>query len=169
MYISPENSKGDVPDIDSVYAHLLQGIEMYSKFGDIMVQGDFNAYTNIQPDYVLHDESDHSIIDDLCYKYDNAVPRNNLDQKRTNNSGKLLLNTCKETGMRIVNGRTTGDLFGKQTCITYNGCSLVEYTMVSSDLLNRIGCFKVHDFTSLSDHCPISVSKREVPRGVRNS
>ena len=97
---------------------------MYSKFGDIMVQGDFNAYTNIQPDYVLHDESDHCIIDDLCCKYDNAMPRNNLDQKRTNNSGKLLLNTCKETGMRIVNGRTTGDLFGKQTCITYNGCSL---------------------------------------------
>ena len=28
-----------------------------------MVQGDFNAYTNIQPDYVLHDESDHCIIE----------------------------------------------------------------------------------------------------------
>lgn len=45
-----------------------------------------------------------------------------VDHKRTNNSGKMLLVICKESSFRIINGRTTGDLYGEHTCITYNGC-----------------------------------------------
>ena len=44
-------------DQESVYAHLLQGIEKYSKFGDIMIQGHLNAYTNTNGDFILNDHS----------------------------------------------------------------------------------------------------------------
>ena len=84
------------------------------------------------------------------------MSRNNLDHKHTNNSGKLLLNFCKETRIRILNGRTTGDLNGQPTCITYNGSSLVNYTPISEELLQSVGYFEVHDFTSLTNHRPIS-------------
>ena len=106
-------------------------------------------------DFVLHDEFNHSNIDDVFYKHDTNLPRNNLDSKRINNSGKHLLNVCKEAGLRILNGPTTCDLFGRPTCFTCNGCSLVDYTIVSNELLHSIGFFQVQDFTALSNHCPI--------------
>ena len=124
------------------YSVLLEDIVKYSKVGDIIIQGDFNAYTNTISDFVLHDEFNHSNIDDVFYKHDTNLPRNNLDSKRINNSGKHLLNVCKEAGLRILNGRTTCDLFGRPTCFTYNGCSLVDYTIVSNELLHSIDFFK---------------------------
>ncbi|CAG2188898.1 unnamed protein product [Mytilus edulis] len=156
VYVSPENSSCNVPDLNSVYAHLLSDIEKYCKLGDIMVQGDFNAHTNTSPDYVLFDESKQPYVVDNYYVEDSIMPRNNLDPKRINNSGRCLLDLCKETSLTILNGRTIGDLHGKQSCITYNGCSLVDYTLVSFDLLSLVGYFEIHDLTSLSNHCPIS-------------
>ncbi|CAG2209036.1 unnamed protein product [Mytilus edulis] len=95
---------------------------------------------------------------DNDYSIDSHSLRNNLDSKSANKSGKLLIDLCKESGLRILNGRTIGDPLGKCTCITYNGSSLVDYTLVSSNLLQCIGNFKVSDFTPISDHCPISCS-----------
>ena len=86
------------------------------------------------------------------------MPRNNLDHKRTNNSSKMLLEICKESSLRIINGRTTGDLYGKHTCITYNGYSVVDYTIVSQEWLKCISIFQVDKFTALSNHCPIVCS-----------
>jgi hypothetical protein len=59
--------------MESVYSHLLDDIENYSQFGDIMIQGDFNAYTNTQADFVLNDEVDHCNLDDVHYEYDNIL------------------------------------------------------------------------------------------------
>jgi hypothetical protein len=77
-------------------------------------------------------------LDDSDYHSDTIMSRNNLDHKHTNNSGKLLVNFCKETRIRILNGRTTGDLNGRPTCITYNGSSLVDYTLISEELLKSV-------------------------------
>ena len=81
-----------------------------------------------------------------------------MDKKLPNKSGKLLLNLCKETSLRILNGRTIGDLHGKNTCITYNGNSLVDYTLISNNLLQGVGSFTVKDLTDLCDHCLIYCS-----------
>ncbi|CAG2201377.1 unnamed protein product [Mytilus edulis] len=78
-----------------------------------MVQGDFNAHTNTSPDYVLFDESKQPYVVDNYYVEDSIMPRNNLDPKRINNSGRCLLDLCKETSLTILNGRTVGDLHGK--------------------------------------------------------
>ena len=65
-------------------------------------------------------------------------PRNNLDSKSLNNSGKSLLSLCRETSLRTVNDRMIGDLLGKFTSIHYNGCSVVNYTLVSDNLLKSV-------------------------------
>lgn len=79
----------------------------------------------------------------------------NLDKKKTlNKSGKLLLDFCKENSLRIVNGRTLGDLPDKYACFTYNGCSIVDYTIASLYLFQSIRTFHVNYFTPISDHCP---------------
>ena len=97
-YISPEYSSGNTNDIESVYSILLNEVEKYSRLGDIIIQGDFNAYTNTQPDFVEFDNETKRVnLDDSDYHSDIIMSRNNLDHKHTNNSGKLLLNLCKET------------------------------------------------------------------------
>ena len=153
IYFSPEGSTGNNEDLNVLYSKLLSDIEIYSSQGDIVIQGDFNAYTNLNPDYVTYDESEHPNSDDQFYIYDSPSPRNNMDNKTSNKSGKLLLNLCKETSLSILNGRTVGDLNGKYTCTTYNGSSVVDYTLVNNELLQGICSFKVGDLTDLSDHC----------------
>lgn len=51
---------------------------------------------------------------------------------------KLLLNICRETVIRILSNRTTADLTGKHTFYTYNGYSLVVYTLTAQDLLKSV-------------------------------
>jgi hypothetical protein len=115
---------------------LLRNIEHYSQLGDIVIQGDFNAYTNTVPDFVISNNTEFPRPIDNEYSIDS---RNNLDNKPTNKSGILLIDLCKESGIRILNGRTIGDLRGKCTCVTYNGCIVVDYTLVSCNLLHGIG------------------------------
>lgn len=57
--------------------------------------------------------------------------------------------------MRILNGRTLGDMLGKFTCFTSNGSSVVDYAIVSESVLNSILYFNVSYFVpTLSDcHC----------------
>ena len=93
----------------------------------------------------MSDNSPYPNSDDPNYFIDSCIPRNSLDRKHPNKSGKLLTDLCKETGLRLLNGRTLGDLHGKYTCITYNGCSVVDYTLVSSSLLQGIGSFMVNN------------------------
>ena len=158
VYISPESHSNRVNDIENLYSILLNDIEYYSTIGDIILQGDFNAYTCNEPDFVLFDNDSKQVnAHDKNYIVDEIMSRNNLDHKHTNNSGKILLNLCKESSMRILNGRKIGDLKGKPTCFTYNGTSVVDYSIVGKNLFNSIAYFEVHDFTSLSNHCPISL------------
>ena len=59
-----------------------------------------------------------------------------------------------QTGLRILNGRTTGDLLGQFACHTPNGCSVVDFFIVSENLFNNISFFKVSNLLAdLSDHC----------------
>ena len=127
-----------IPDIESVYSQLLQDIEIYSKSGDVILQGDFNAYTGTEPDFIQSDDSPFANDTDSHYVSDIKLPRNNLDSKRLNNSGKPLISLYRETSLRIVNGRMIGDLLGNFTSIHYNGCSVVDYTLVSDSLFKSV-------------------------------
>lgn len=72
---------------------MLFDFEKHSELGNTIIQDDFNAYTDTQPDFVLFDKDSHCFNgDDLHYQYDSTLLRNNLDHIHTNNSGKLLLN-----------------------------------------------------------------------------
>lgn len=148
IYFSPEySSSNNIEDLNERYSKLLRNIEHYSKLGNILIQGDFNAYTNTCKDFVITDNSSFPKLNDDNYVKDNHLQRNNLDKKPLNKSGKLLIELCKESTLRIVNGRTIGDLPGKFTCLTYNGCSVVDYAIASLDLFQSIGAFKVHDLS----------------------
>ena len=63
---------------------------------------------------IFSDKNQYPEMDDHCLA-DSAIPRNNMDNKRTNKSGKSPLNICKETALKLVNGRSMHDIFGNFT------------------------------------------------------
>lgn len=81
-----------------------------------------------------------------------------MDMKYPNKSGKHLINLCRETSLRILNGRTIGDLFGKFTSYNYGGCATVDYVLAEERLLSKVSKFKVHEISALSNHCLLSYS-----------
>ena len=76
--------------------------------------------------------------------------------KILNSRGRQLLSLCISSGTRVLNGRTLGDLCGSYTCYQPSGSSVVDYMLVSEDLLTSVSYFLVHNLSDLSDHCQIS-------------
>jgi len=70
-----------------------------------------------------------------------------------------LLDLCKMTGMRIVNGRYHSDAdIGRYTCHTaMNGHSTVDYMLATTPHMDIVSNFVVEDMSGVSrDHCPLS-------------
>ena len=65
------------------------------------------------------------------------------------------------TNMKILNGRTIGDLIGQPTYIGPNGCSTVDYVIASEKAITGnkeiVQKFKVEELNMLSDRRPLSL------------
>ncbi len=57
--------------------------------------------------------------------------------------------------MRIANGRSNGDSHGEFTCFTPRGCSVIDYLIVSAELLPNILNLHIGTLPVFSDHCPL--------------
>ena len=79
--------------------------------------------------------------------------------KTCNTFGLKLLDLCKSTCFRIVNGRL-GHEFGNGafTFASRQGPSVIDYVLARECDFTNINMFSVHDFSEFSDHCPISFS-----------
>ena len=129
-------------------------ISNYSTCGDVMICGDFNARTSFTPDYY---EADHLPVYQ-SYAVDlPSIPKVSKDTV-IDSRGKHCLTFCIGNQIRILNGRCFGDMFGHYTCYTPNGASVVDYTMVSESILDKVLYFHVSDFlATISDcHCKLS-------------
>ena len=137
---------------------LEEEIANFSKVGHILLTGDFNARTDLLPDYVTHD-SDLYILLPPDYLVDTFIPRKSED-KTVNNYGKELLDLCIASQLRIVNGRIRPDgNRGALTCFTPRGTSVVDYVVdyaiTSKSFLIYVSHFQVGDILPCSDHCPL--------------
>ena len=148
VYIAPVNS--NINDRDcTAYESLEKDISKFSLKGDVMLLGDFNSRVSRLSDYINNDDDKHTPIPDtyISDECENLLVRQNEDIN-TNEYGKQLLSLCQEYQLRILNGRTLGDLNGKLTCFKWNGCSAVDYGIVHRDLWNRIEFFKVRELVT---------------------
>ncbi|KAL5258990.1 hypothetical protein ACHWQZ_G009453 [Mnemiopsis leidyi] len=84
----------------------------------------------------------------------NMTSIRNSEDSTVNERGRKLLDFSAETNMEILNGSTVGDIFGRYTCLKYNGSSVMDYTLVSSNIRQFVDYFKVLNFTNISDHRP---------------
>ena len=131
----------------------------YSKF-DMILCGDLNArIKNMQP--ISNCESVTRYIDPdvdnmLCSKeHYESINRKSKDIV-LNTYGKYLYETCYNNDLVILNGYCNGDCDGKFTFMSPSGQSVIDYFIISNDLLHLdIDMQVLHDITSW--HLPITL------------
>jgi exonuclease III len=156
-----------VPSNSSLYSHhkfnstlktIADEIENLSNYGNVIIQGDLNAYTKTVADFITQDQCDTHIPSLNGYTPDiECYSRRNSDNKTPNEHGKELLKLCIQANLRITNGRVLGDLTGKCTSHQRGGQALVDYILVHESLLPTVHFMKVHDLNLTSDHCQLSL------------
>lgn len=73
----------------------------------------------------------------------------------------MLLELCKQTSLRILNGPYCNDKDGKYTFIWLNGHSHVDCVISLQNLMPKMCACKVRDPNILSDHCLVVLIKIE--------
>ena len=119
---------------------LYEEIFFFQKKGTVIVQGDFNARTNVNSDTVTCDKYDPVLIEN----YHADIPsRNSEDKAPADHRGKELIELCKSLGLVTLNGRKIGDLFGNYTSFQWNGNSVVDYVLVDQSIFSSVNFFKI--------------------------
>lgn len=157
LYVPPEHS----PCLSGEKISVLQRLEdilLNEHLLDmhLILNGDFNARTGHEPDFITYDDNIpemHEYTDIL----DNPtmIPRTSQDDK-VNKYGYELIDFCKTYACYIVNGRIGYDKNrGDFTFINDNGCSVIDYFIVSKEMFDLIDNFTVACRPE-KDHLPCS-------------
>ena len=129
---------------------------MYSKEGDVILAGDLNAKTNIESDFVSDIQDDHSPINDISiYSYDLPMPRKNMDKHPVDTQGQNFLQLCKNSNLRILNGRCRGDRLGNLTRFPMalrESPSTLDYLATHTQLMKLVRSMTVLPHYGLPDH-----------------
>lgn len=174
-YVVPEgSSRFNIHDVN-VFDRLLDSVaSIYNECNgacNLICAGDFNSRTSDNPDYVTNDNN-NEFIDVLPDDYitDNFCPRFSQDIGHVNNNGVALLDFCKQTGLRILNGRTGNDFgIGQCTFVGHQGTSLIDYVLASESMFDCITSFDVGDPNPFSDHCSIHFTFSNIGTADNNS
>ena len=151
-YMSPYSQNNKNLEFFSI---LNEEIRYFQKKGIVLLQGDLNARTAREKDYIESDKTD------MFFGIHNSVDQNerNSEDSKKNPRGNELLDLCKINDILIVNGRKPGDIFGTYTCHNWNGSSVVNYFLSSVHFIDRVSTFTVDEYIPwLSDHCMIKTT-----------
>ena len=113
-YLSPENSTySKTHSPDKTWDILRNEIGKYRRDYKISLIGDFNSRTGQLLDYVQnYDNKFVDLPDNYALDYE-VCKRTNQDEY-VNNFGKTLIDLCRSSELRILNGRVFGDTGGKK-------------------------------------------------------
>ena len=75
-----------------------------------------------------------------------------IEEHFINKFGNTLVDLCAKCDLRIINGRSLGDLNRMQSCFQYNGKSMVDYIIVNDCLIPDAKTIIVYNPNHLSDH-----------------
>ena len=143
--------------------NILEKIETKeADYQSILVMGDLNGRTKTGDDFVRDRSDKYSPINTPIYKKDTELNRNNMDEHPIDKQGKLILDLCKTTGLKILNGRIIGDSKGQFTRFPLHKNtdkpSTIDYVLCGPSLMNEVFSFSILPFSELSDHCCLSLT-----------
>ncbi len=152
IYIPPKDSDYA---LKNPYEDLEKDIGDLSETGSTILMGDYNARTGNLADYLLDYSGDKKI--DVDFVVNSYEPKNRINSDFcTNSYGRKLIDVCKNTNISMLNGRMNGDVPGKFTFHSSIGSSVIDYALVSSELMDQIVYFNVGNANPWSDHNCIS-------------
>ena len=155
VYISPQGSNMGHDTKECLEIEIAN----FSQEGRVLVCGDTNSRTGNEPDYIEQDSQQYVPLPPDYQPQTENVPRHNMDSV-CNEYGKWLNDMCISNGLLILNGRVAGDTLGNYTYHGPNGSSTIDYFLTQETNLDCVQYLKVDDMTTLSDHCPITLSFR---------
>ena len=154
MHVPPVNSTYTAKHRDQ-FDNLETDITSFAALGNIVLCGDFNARTSNFSDNIDNDNEKYNMCDEE-YIMDMCCSRTSFDKVRSSR-GKQLIDLCIQSRLRILNGRTHGDIQGKFTSHNNKGSSVIDYVLSSEEFMSNILYMQMPDFIkSLSDHCKLS-------------
>lgn len=164
-YVTPESSCRQNIDPDVLVTLSNDLVEFNEKYdGDVLtlIAGDFNGRTGNEPDFIVNDSVEYLPVPDF-YPCDgengDGLPVRVSKDSVVNPYGRALLNFCKSTQFRIINGRFGADsTVGDYTCFSNGGVSVVDYMLAKRDLLEYVTDFEVLPCTVFSDHCQLRLT-----------
>ena len=157
VYNSPKYSNYTKENNCNIIEILTEQLKIFSSSDIVFIGGDFNSRIGTQNDLILESEKDISYLTP-DYEIDTTLPIRNNQDISVNEYGLQLIDLCISSKMRILNGRTRGDLQGHVTYIGHKGNSTVDLVLASEFCLSKtemIQYLSVLDLSHLSDHCPI--------------
>ena len=143
---------------ENSFSVLEDEISHYQAQGSVLICGDLNARTGVEPDYITP-QGDKHIPGQMSIPLPSYPHRNNVD-KTVNKSGHQLLQLCRTLGLYMVNGQLRGDSFGLYTHSSPLDNSTVDYSITDLDPF-CLRAFTVSPLTPLSDHSKITLYIRK--------
>ena len=161
VYIPPLDSSSTISSFENNDAFNLiqEEISHFKQKGSIALCGDFNARTGQIADYTITNGND--AIDIISFDTEDSLPKYQRysDDLKSNRYGKELIELCKSSNMRIMNGFfQNSKATGSFTCYTPCGKSLIDYLICDKPFYEGLHSFDLEPLGTNSDHRPLVFS-----------
>jgi hypothetical protein len=161
-YIPPEGAAFYHKYDCDLFASISLDIEQYSKLGSVALVGDLNSRVGTVSDVIDNDGLCKEVLDRLenCFEYSHEpyIKQRHSHDTHVNTHGRKLIQLCRTTGLRIMNGRSTSDETGSYTFQNSRGTSVIDYACMQYSALTLAKDLEVSDFTEFSDHAFITLT-----------
>ena len=110
------NREDNTQNYEDTYSLLYKQIASFDDNDAILVGGDFNARTGTLKDFIENENNENNYLPVPECFINETFSRSRVNQdKKVNKFGYELRDICIGANLRILNGRTLGDLTGKYT------------------------------------------------------
>ena len=153
VYNHPLSSPYHDRDFFDLLANNIYSLTIGVDSSRVILMGDFNARTASESEFPA-DCRDRMPGLFVPFTLTDFSRRNSQDPILSA-MGRQFLGFCRETGLRIMNGREPADAEGRLTYISHNGNSVIDYALVSDELFRSCSpAFGVLD-SMVTEHSPI--------------
>ena len=130
VYNSPKNSTYTKSNV----LHFIdKQLAKFSELDQIIIWGDFHSRIGTTTDFIAEDRKDLDFLPE-SYELDTLTTHRNNEDVSLNSYGEQLIQFCIASKLRVLNGRTRGDLQGHFTYFGYQDCSTVDLVLASKNI-----------------------------------
>ena len=151
VYISPKNLTYTKENECNFLQLLEKQLVKFSESDQIIIGGDFNSRIGTKADFIVEERKDLDFLPE-GYALDTFTTHRNNEDVCLNSYGLIQLSIVSK--LRVLNGRTRGDLQVHFTYLGYQCCSTVDLVLALENIFqtNLIKYLSVQTFTTFSDH-----------------